>query len=139
VAPLGAPFHDLTNTHAHPIPQATAQYDRIVSIEMFEHMKNYQELLRRCSTWLRPGGQLFVHIFCHKTNPYHFEVGWAPACVGLFRTRLCARVRVHVLRACMRVRMRLRVCVFVFVYTHTYTHTHTQTHTNTNTHNTPHT
>ncbi|KIY97831.1 cyclopropane-fatty-acyl-phospholipid synthase [Monoraphidium neglectum] len=54
--------------------QATAQYDRIVSIEMFEHMKNYQELLRRCSTWLRPGGQLFVHIFCHKTNPYHFEV-----------------------------------------------------------------
>ncbi|GBF89484.1 cyclopropane-fatty-acyl-phospholipid synthase [Raphidocelis subcapitata] len=54
--------------------QAPGQYDRIVSIEMFEHMKNYQELLRRCAGWLRPGGQLFVHIFCHRSTPYHFEV-----------------------------------------------------------------
>jgi hypothetical protein len=37
-------------------------------------LQNYAELMRRCSTWLRPGGQLFVHIFCHKANPYHFEV-----------------------------------------------------------------
>jgi hypothetical protein len=37
-------------------------------------MKNYAELMRRISTWLRPGGALFVHIFCHKTTPYHFEV-----------------------------------------------------------------
>jgi cyclopropane-fatty-acyl-phospholipid synthase len=42
---------------------------------MFEHMKNYQELMRRVAGWLRPGGQLFVHIFCHRSTPYHFEVG----------------------------------------------------------------
>lgn len=46
----------------------------MVTIEMFEHMKNYAEVMRRISTWLRPGGALFVHIFCHKTTPYHFEV-----------------------------------------------------------------
>ncbi|WIA30748.1 hypothetical protein OEZ86_000814 [Tetradesmus obliquus] len=54
--------------------QAPSTYDRIVSIEMFEHMKNYAELMRRISTWLKPGGALFVHIFCHKSSPYHFEV-----------------------------------------------------------------
>lgn len=56
-----------------PWLQAPGTYDRVISIEMFEHMKNYQELLRRISTWLKPGGLLFVHIFCHKTCPYHFE------------------------------------------------------------------
>jgi len=55
--------------------QAPGTYDRILSVEMFEHMKNYQELMRRCSSWLRPGGALFVHIFCHRSSPYHFEVG----------------------------------------------------------------
>ena len=37
-------------------------------------MKNYQELMRRISTWLKPGGQLFVHIFTHRTAAYHYEV-----------------------------------------------------------------
>jgi cyclopropane-fatty-acyl-phospholipid synthase len=41
-------------------------FDRAVSVEMFEHMRNYHELLRRISTWLRPAGKLFVHIFCHR-------------------------------------------------------------------------
>ena len=49
-------------------------FDRCVSVEMFEHMKNYQELLRRISTWLKPGGKLFVHIFTHREYAYHFEV-----------------------------------------------------------------
>lgn len=50
-------------------------YDRVVSVEMFEHMKNYDELLRRISTWLVPGGKLFVHIFVHRKGlPYHYEV-----------------------------------------------------------------
>lgn len=48
-------------------------FDRCVSVEMFEHMKNYQELLRRVSTWLKPGGKLFVHIFTHREYAYHFE------------------------------------------------------------------
>jgi cyclopropane-fatty-acyl-phospholipid synthase len=50
-----------------------ATFDRIVSIEMFEHMRNYRELLRRISTWLTPGGQLFVHIFSHTRFAYPFE------------------------------------------------------------------
>jgi cyclopropane-fatty-acyl-phospholipid synthase len=51
-----------------------AVFDRCVSVEMFEHMKNYQELLRRVSLWLKPGGKLFVHIFTHREFAYHFEV-----------------------------------------------------------------
>lgn len=48
-------------------------FDRVVSIEMFEHMRNYEELLRRIAVWLRPGGELFVHIFCHRDLAYPFE------------------------------------------------------------------
>ncbi len=48
------------------------RFDRVVSVEMFEHMRNYPELLRRVSTWLKPGGKLFVHIFCHKSLAYPF-------------------------------------------------------------------
>ncbi|MCB1076637.1 MAG: class I SAM-dependent methyltransferase [Verrucomicrobiae bacterium] len=48
-------------------------FDRVVSVEMFEHMKNYDELMRRVSFWLKPGGSLFVHIFTHRTAAYHFE------------------------------------------------------------------
>jgi cyclopropane-fatty-acyl-phospholipid synthase len=47
--------------------------NRIVSIEMFEHMRNYQELFRRVATWLKPDGLLFVHIFCHRRIAYLFE------------------------------------------------------------------
>ncbi len=49
------------------------KYDRVVSIEMFEHMKNYQELLKRIASWLRPDGALFVHIFVHARLAYHYE------------------------------------------------------------------
>jgi cyclopropane-fatty-acyl-phospholipid synthase len=48
-------------------------FDRIVSIEMFEHMKNYGRLLAKISRWLQPDGRLFVHIFVHKLLAYHFE------------------------------------------------------------------
>ena len=48
-------------------------FDRVVSVEMFEHMKNYQELLGRIHRWLKPEGRLFVHIFSHKQYAYHFE------------------------------------------------------------------
>ena len=50
-----------------------AQFDRCVSIEMFEHMRNYEVLMQRIANWLRPGGKLFVHIFAHKTAMYPFE------------------------------------------------------------------
>jgi cyclopropane-fatty-acyl-phospholipid synthase len=49
------------------------QFDRVVSIEMFEHMRNYQTLLGNIASWLRPGGKLFVHIFCHREWMYPFE------------------------------------------------------------------
>jgi len=57
-----------------------SSFDRCVSIEMFEHMKNYQRLLANIARWLRPGGQLFVHIFTHREFAYHFiardETDW---------------------------------------------------------------
>ena len=48
-------------------------FDRVVSVEMFEHMRNWRELLRRISGWLRPEGKLFVHVFSHRAFPYFFE------------------------------------------------------------------
>lgn len=50
------------------------QFDRAISIEMFEHMRNYQYLLAQISTWLKAEGQLFVHIFAHRYLMYPFEV-----------------------------------------------------------------
>ena len=49
------------------------EFDRVVSIEMFEHMRNYQQLLAHIGQWLVPGGKLFVHIFCHRDLLYPFE------------------------------------------------------------------
>jgi cyclopropane-fatty-acyl-phospholipid synthase len=48
-------------------------FDRVVSVEMFEHMKNYERLMRNISRWLEPDGRLFVHIFTHREYAYHFE------------------------------------------------------------------
>lgn len=50
-----------------------SMFDRCVSIEMFEHMRNYDVLMERIAGWLKPGGKLFVHIFAHKTLMYPFE------------------------------------------------------------------
>jgi len=47
-------------------------FDRVVSVEMFEHMKNYERLMANISRWLKPDGKLFVHIFTHKEYAYHF-------------------------------------------------------------------
>ncbi len=49
------------------------RYDRVVSVEMFEHMRNWPELMRRVHGWLRPGGRFFMHVFCHRDTPYLFE------------------------------------------------------------------
>lgn len=53
---------------------AGRQFDRVVSIEMFEHMRNYQKLLARVAGWMAPGGLLFVHIFAHSRFAYPYEV-----------------------------------------------------------------
>lgn len=49
-------------------------YDRIVSVEMFEHMSNWRALLTRVRGWLKPDGLLFLHVFTHRNTPYRFEV-----------------------------------------------------------------
>ena len=49
------------------------RFDRVVSVEMFEHMRNYDTLLGNISRWLKPDGKLFVHIFCHRSLMYPFE------------------------------------------------------------------
>ena len=48
---------------------APAQFDRVVSVEMFEHLKNYQRLFANIARWLKPGGLLFTHIFTHIFTP----------------------------------------------------------------------
>ncbi len=48
-------------------------FDRVVSVEMLEHVRNHARLLERIARWLRPGGKLFVHIFCHRELAYTFE------------------------------------------------------------------
>jgi cyclopropane-fatty-acyl-phospholipid synthase len=48
-------------------------FDRIVSVEMFEHMANWRALLTRARDWLRADGRLFVHVFTHRATPYRFE------------------------------------------------------------------
>ncbi|KAF9616966.1 hypothetical protein IFM89_033036 [Coptis chinensis] len=54
--------HEMANT-----------YDRILVIELFEHMKNYELLLRKISEWMTPDGLLFIEHVCHKTFAYHYE------------------------------------------------------------------
>jgi len=50
------------------------RFDRVVSVEMFEHVRNHQRLMRNIATWLKDGGKLAVHIFCHRRFAYPFDV-----------------------------------------------------------------
>jgi cyclopropane-fatty-acyl-phospholipid synthase len=49
------------------------KFDRIVSVEMFEHMMNWRELMTRLQAWLKPDGRLFLHIFTHRAGAYLFD------------------------------------------------------------------
>ena len=53
--------------------QPQTAFDRVVSVEMFEHMRNHRALMANIASWLKPGGKLFVHVFCHKSLTYLFE------------------------------------------------------------------
>lgn len=53
---------------------APATYDRILSVEMFEHLRNWDALLARVASWMKPHAKLFIHIFAHKQFAYPFEV-----------------------------------------------------------------
>ena len=54
--------------------EAPSTYERIVSVEMFEHMRNWQVLYGKVASWLKPQGKFFKHIFVHRNTPYLFEV-----------------------------------------------------------------
>ena len=60
------------------------KFQRIVSVEMLEHMRNYPRLLRSIASWLEPRGSLFVHIFCHRSYPYFFESHGAANWMGRY-------------------------------------------------------
>jgi cyclopropane-fatty-acyl-phospholipid synthase len=51
-----------------------AHFDRVVSVEMFEHMRNWALLFSRIARWLKPDGRFFMHIFVNRSLPYSFEV-----------------------------------------------------------------
>jgi cyclopropane-fatty-acyl-phospholipid synthase len=48
-------------------------FDRVVSVEMFEHLRNWRAMFARVAAWLKPDGQFFMHVFCHRSVPYAFE------------------------------------------------------------------
>lgn len=56
-------------THFRP----AARFDRIVSVEMFEHLRNWPEMFRRVASWLRADGRFLMHVFVHRAAPYAFE------------------------------------------------------------------
>lgn len=58
-----------------PVAGVESGFDRILSIEMFEHMKNYDLLLAKVARWMKPDARLFVHIFVHRLLAYHFQDG----------------------------------------------------------------
>jgi cyclopropane-fatty-acyl-phospholipid synthase len=60
------------------------KFDRVVSVEMFEHMRNYALLFERIASWLRPDGKCFIHIFCHRRMAYAFETDGAVNWMGRY-------------------------------------------------------
>jgi cyclopropane-fatty-acyl-phospholipid synthase len=54
--------------------QTAERFERVVSVEMFEHMANWRGLLERVATWLKPDGRVFLHVFSHRSRPYRFDV-----------------------------------------------------------------
>ena len=52
------------------------RFDRVVSVEMMEHTRNWEAMLRRMASWLDPGGRAFVHVFSHRSLSYPYEDGW---------------------------------------------------------------
>ncbi len=52
------------------------RFDRVLSIEMMEHTRNWEKLLARVSHWLEPGGRMFVHVFSHRRYAYPYDEGW---------------------------------------------------------------
>lgn len=52
--------------------QTSERFDRVVSVEMFEHLRNWRAMFARVASWLVPDGRFFMHVFCHRSVPYAF-------------------------------------------------------------------
>lgn len=60
------------------------RFDRVVSVEMFEHMRNWPLLLGRVASWLEPQGRAFLHVFCHRDHVYPYETKGAGDWMGRY-------------------------------------------------------
>jgi cyclopropane-fatty-acyl-phospholipid synthase len=69
----GLPNLTVRTADVRTLELPAAGFDRVVSVEMFEHMRNYELLLGRIARWLRPDGALLVHVFAHRRHAYPFE------------------------------------------------------------------
>lgn len=73
---FGAVNVTVQTADANELELPARSFDRIVSVEMLEHMRNYGALLGRVASWLCPGGKLFVHVFTHRELAYPYDEGW---------------------------------------------------------------
>jgi cyclopropane-fatty-acyl-phospholipid synthase len=67
---------DINDFEAPVAEDQGGKFDRIISIEMIEHTKNWEKLFGKISSWLKPEGLFFMHIFTHKEFPFHYVDGW---------------------------------------------------------------
>ncbi len=70
---LGLDNIDLVTCDMNEFRPRETGFDRVVSVEIFEHMRNWPELFARVHDWLAPGGRFFMHVFVHRSTPYAFE------------------------------------------------------------------
>ena len=73
---FGAPNVRVLTADANVLDLRPRRFDRILSVEMLEHMRNYDALLARISSWLEPGGRFFCHVFSHRDLAYPYDHGW---------------------------------------------------------------
>jgi len=67
---------EVLTADANTLELEAGRFDRILSIEMLEHVRNYEELFRRIASWLTPHGRFFCHMFSHKTYAYPYDGTW---------------------------------------------------------------
>jgi cyclopropane-fatty-acyl-phospholipid synthase len=67
---------EVLTADANVLQLDTGRFDRVLSVEMLEHMRNYEALLGRIASWLTPGGRFFCHVFSHRTYAYPYDGTW---------------------------------------------------------------
>jgi cyclopropane-fatty-acyl-phospholipid synthase len=75
IAARGVPNVEVVTADANDF-RPDRRFDRVLSVEMLEHLRNYPSLLARIASWLRPDGRLFVHVFSHRRFAYPYDEGW---------------------------------------------------------------